>query len=125
MNDLKTMRDWLHCEYSIGLPKKVSLIIQNNLPSQYRKKTWVNKVALIIHRLSEMPWYTQSKILDEIGVSKKQLIELNKIVRESEFFQNLITKEGLGRKYWNTMIFHMIRTIRHSKQINNGLFVAP
>ena len=104
MNDLKTMRNWLHCEYSIGLPKKVSLIIQNNLPSQYRKKTWINKVALIIHRLSEMPWYTQSKILNEIGVSKKQLIELNKIVRESEFFQNLITKEGLGRKYWNTII---------------------
>ena len=104
MNDLKTMRNWLHCEYSIGLPKKVSLIIQNNLPSQYRKKTWVNKVALIIHRLSEMPWHTQSKILNEIGVSKKQLIELNKIVRESEFFQNLITKEGLGRKYWNTII---------------------
>jgi dTDP-4-amino-4,6-dideoxy-D-glucose ammonia-lyase len=104
MSDFQVIKPWLYNEYSIGLPKSVSDVIKNNLPSEYKKKTWVTKVALIVHRLSEMPWYTQEQISDEIGISKKELIKLNKIIRESDFFQDLIVKEGLGKKYWNTII---------------------
>ena len=104
MSDFQVIKPWLYDEYSIGLPKSVSDIIKNNLPSKYKKKTWVTKVALIVHRLSEMPWYTQEQISDEIGISKKELIKLNKIIRECDFFQDLIVKEGLGKKYWNTII---------------------
>jgi len=104
MSDIKTMKEWLQHEYSLGLPKDVKKILKSNLPSKYKKNTWVTKVGFIIHRLSEMPWYTQEQILSEIGITKKELIELNKIIRESNFFQDLIIGEGLGKKYWNTII---------------------
>ena len=104
MNDLRVMKTWIQNDYSLGIPKDVNDIIVKNLPKKYRKKTWINKVGLIIHRLSEMPWYTQEQILKEIGITKKELIKLNKIIRECNFFQQLIVKEGLGRKYWNTII---------------------
>ena len=80
MNDLEIMKNWLQNDYSLGLPKDVSDIIKSNLPSKYRKKTWITKVGLIIHRLSEMPWYTQEKISNELGTDKETLIELNKII---------------------------------------------
>jgi len=104
MSDLNIMKRWLQNEFSIGLPKEVQQIIKSNLPPQYKKKTWIVKVGLIIHRLSEMPWYTQKQLLDEVGINKNKLIKLNKIIRENKFFQDLILKNGLGKKYWNTII---------------------
>jgi len=104
MNKLKSMKKWLQEEYTLGVPKNIYNIISEYLPKKYNKKSWVLKVSLIIHRLSEMPWYTQEQISEEIGLTKKELIKLNKIIRECDFFQQLIVKAGLGRKYWNTII---------------------
>ena len=105
MNDLKIMKNWLQNEFNFDISTDVLNIIKNQLPSDlFDVELSSNQIALIIHRLSEMPWYTQEKILDELKIEKENLITLNEIIRDNDFFQDLIVKEGLGRKYWNTMI---------------------
>ena len=100
MNKIKVMRDWLQSEYHMFLPEEVHNIIKNEVSDW----TIVEDISLIIHRLSEMPWTTQKDLLDELNISKDRLRELNKVIYNNDFFQQLIVKEGLGRKYWNTMI---------------------
>ena len=100
MNKIKIMRDWLQSEYHMFLPEEVHNIIKNEVSDW----TIVEDISLIIHRLSEMPWTTQKDLLGELNISKDRLRELNKVIYNNDFFQQLIVKEGLGRKYWNTMI---------------------
>ena len=94
------MKNWLQTEFDFNIPEDVFDIIKNKLSSDVD----TSSIALIIHRLSEMPWTTQEQILNELGVDKNTLIKLNELIYSNEFFQNLIIKQGLGRKYWNTMI---------------------
>ena len=103
MNKLDSMKNWLQSEFNTDVPKDIISIIKdeadivlNDIDS--------NRVALIIHRLSEMPWTTQEQIWKELDISQGWLGHLNETIRNSKFFQQLIIKEGLGRKYWNTMI---------------------
>ena len=60
-------------------------IIKNQLPSETLQELLddTNHIALIIHRLSEMPWTTQEQILNELGIEKEELIKLNEIIRRS------------------------------------------
>ena len=97
MEKIKVMRDWLQSEYHMS--EEVHNIISGEVDN-----SMVEGIALIIHRLSEMPWTTQKDLLDELNISKDKLRELNKVIYNNDFFQQLIVKEGLGRKYWNTMI---------------------
>ena len=98
------MKHWLQDTFSFDLPEKVYGILKDNLPSQYQNAQSISKVAFIIHRMSEMPWYTQEQILKDLQIDKQELIELNEVIRDNDYFQKLIIKQGLGRKYWNTMI---------------------
>ena len=97
MNKLQVMKKWLQSEYH--MPDEVHTIISEEVDN-----SMVEEISLIIHRLSEMPWTTQKDLLEELNISKDELIELNKVIYNNDFFQQLIVKEGLGRKYWNTMI---------------------
>ena len=104
-SDLKVMKSWLQHEFKFNIPTDVFNIIKNEMPSDlYDIELGTSQAALIIHRLSEMPWYTQEQILGELGTDTEDLIVLNEIIYNNDFFQQLIVKEGLGRKYWNTMI---------------------
>ena len=100
MEKIKIMKEWLQSEYHMFLPEEVHNIIKQEVSDW----TIVEDISLIIHRLSEMPWTTQKDLLDELNISKDKLRELNKVIYNNDFFQQLIVKEGLGRKYWNTMI---------------------
>ena len=97
MEKIKVMRNWLQSEYH--MPDEVHTIISEEVDNPM-----VEDIALIIHRLSEMPWTTQKDLLEELNISKDELRELNKVIYNNDFFQQLMLKEGLGRKYWNTMI---------------------
>ena len=97
MEKIKVMRNWLQSEYH--MPDEVHTIISEEVDN-----SMVEDIALIIHRLSEMPWTTQKDLLEELNISKDELRELNKVIYNNDFFQQLMLKEGLGRKYWNTMI---------------------
>ena len=59
----------------------------------------------IIDLFSKNPLFTQEEIFNELKISnKKDLIILNEIIRNSDLAQKLITKFGIGKKYWNTII---------------------
>ena len=75
------MRDWLQSEYH--MPEEV-----HNIISQEVDNSMVEGIALIIHRLSEMPWTTQKDLLDELNISKDKLRELNKLYKDG-----IITKK--------------------------------
>ena len=100
MNKLDAFKKWVINEYSSTLPYYVNKgLIQENIPLK-----WIVETSLIVHRLSEMPWYTQEQILNETSLTKDELITLNSFIRESKFLQDVIVHHGLGRKYWNTII---------------------
>ena len=98
------MKNWLQNTFSFDLPEKVYNVLQDNLPYKYQNDKSIKKISYIIHKMSDMPWYTQEQILEELQIEKQELVELNKVIRDNDYFQDLIVKQGLGRKYWNTMI---------------------
>ena len=95
---LKVMRDWLQTEHNMFCQKKFT--ISSNKKSV--NGLIVEDISLIIHRLSEM-LTTQEDLLNELNISKEELIELNELIYNNDF-STTDSKEGLGRKYWNTMI---------------------
>ena len=94
------IKDWLYNEYSNNLPSELEDIFKNS----HIDKKWYNQASLVVHRLSEMPWTTQRELSKETSMSVAELMTLNSFIRESEDLQNIILHQGLGRKYWNTMI---------------------
>ena len=79
-------------------------IIDNNIDKSFLNEKYFGLFLKIIDLFSKNPWTLQedifkiSKILD-----KKNLIILNKIIRNSSMAQKLILKLGVGKKYWNTI----------------------
>ena len=109
----KFIIEWLYGEYTDDVSSDIiELFESQNIP-----KRWVIPATRIVHRLSEMPWYTQEEILNEISLTKAELITLNSFIRESEFLQNMIVYHGLGRKYWNTIIPY-VKSGKINKVIN-------
>ena len=105
MNDLTIMKNWVQSEFNLNLPNDVfNLISQKLQDTKYNSNLDVTNVAYIIHKLSEIPWYTQNQILNDLKINKDKLNELNKIIYDDDFFQHIIQKVGLGRKYWNTIL---------------------
>tara|TARA_B100000902_G_scaffold278399_1_gene264269 strand:- start:122 stop:1648 length:1527 start_codon:yes stop_codon:yes gene_type:complete len=94
------IKDWLYNEYKKDIPSDLVEVFDNS----YIPKKWFDQASLIVHRLSEMPWYTQRKLSEETNLTVAELMTLNSFIRESEKLQHIILHEGLGRKYWNTMI---------------------
>ena len=99
-SNLQIFQSWLYKEYSDDVPNDIINVIEGEgIP-----KRWVIAAARIIHRLSEMPWYTQEEISNEISLTIAELMTLNSFIRESKLLQDVIVHQGLGRKYWNTII---------------------
>ena len=99
---MDALKKWLYSNYDEenAIPTDLIKIINNsNIPESLFKQT-----SLIVHRLSETPWITQQELLDELNLSKEELIKLNKLIRESAELQEIIVTKGMGRKYWNTII---------------------
>lgn len=102
-NKISKFKKWLYSEYSNNIPFSIkNIFLEENIPME-----WVIPASKIVHHLSEMPWYSQKNLLQDTGLSKKDLIKLNKIIHDSNFLQQMIVFEGLGRKYWNTMLSHI------------------
>ena len=110
---MKEFKNWLYKEYSNNIPQYiVNILLKENIPQK-----WIVPSSKIIHYMSEMPWYSQEQLLEDTGLTKIELIELNKIIQNSDFLQKMIVFEGLGKKYWNTMLSH-VRSGNVSKVIN-------
>ncbi len=97
---MKIFKQWLCQSYQDDVPKEIIKIFGGeNIPER-----WIIQATKIVHRLSEMPWYTQEQLLKETSLTKAELITLNSFIRYSDFLQEMILHNGLGRKYWNTII---------------------
>jgi dTDP-4-amino-4,6-dideoxy-D-glucose ammonia-lyase len=96
----KEIKKWLYNNYNDILPSELKDIFERS----HIQKRWYGQASLIVHRLSEMPWTTQRELSNETSMDVAELMTLNSFIRESEELQNIIVHEGLGRKYWNTMI---------------------
>ena len=100
---MKKIKNWLYKEYSSKLPQHiVDVFLKEGIPSDK-----IISASKIVHFLSEMPWYTQKNLLEDTGLSKKELIKLNRLIHDSDLLQQMIISEGLGKKYWNTMLSHV------------------
>lgn len=64
---------------------------------------FIKPIIQIIFNFANNPWTTQEEILTKLKVSKEELILLNKYIRENEYLQYLIIKEGSGYKYWQSI----------------------
>ena len=53
------MKNWLYSENPLGIDDNTKNIILDNLPIKYRTDKYLNAVIVIVHRLSNLPWYTQ------------------------------------------------------------------
>lgn len=104
------MRDkishWLNGDSPLDIPSA----LQSKLSEELQESKFVNAVSVIVHRLSNIPWYTQKEILEEVDLTKDELIKVNEYIRGNSLLQEAITKLGVGRKYWNTMSTFANRT---------------
>ena len=64
----------------------------------------------IIKFLSDNPFVTQREICEIFNLSKDELIEKNKKIRDSDWTHNYIIKAGMGSKYWKNTIIPTIQS---------------
>ena len=60
-------------------------------------------ISRIIYLFANNPWLKQREIKSALNVDISTLRILNKIIRGSEYLQNLITKSGTAKKYWQSI----------------------
>ena len=63
----------------------------------------------IVQLLAENPFISQEELTKKFDISKEKLIELNTIIRNSEFAQNFMINGGAGSKYWKNTILPTIK----------------
>ena len=84
----QSIKKWLLSDYTDNIPGDLKDLFE----SSYVPKRWYKQASLIIHRLSEMPWYTQRKLSSETKLTVAELMTLNSFIRESKEIQNDLQK---------------------------------
>ena len=75
-NKIDIFKKWLYKDYSISLPQNITdILLKEGIP-----KDKIIPASKIIHFLSEMPWYTQEKLLEDTGLLKEELINFCKAI---------------------------------------------
>ena len=113
----REVRSWLWKEQPSETPEAVHRIMRHHLldgalrhglvehPKQYDAiDRWAGHAFRIVHRLSREPWTPQADILAQEGLDAAQLVPLNGAIRDSDFLQNLIVREGVARQYWSSIL---------------------
>jgi dTDP-4-amino-4,6-dideoxy-D-glucose ammonia-lyase len=66
-------------------------------------KKYINEILTIVFYFANDPWTTQKTILSKLNITKKELVSINKFIRENKLLQDLITNKGYGFKYWQSI----------------------
>jgi len=111
------MKKWLYSNSPLNISDDTKNIISAELPDKFKKN--LTDVIIIVYRMSNTPWYTQKDIIQETNLKKDELIQLNEIIRNSTFLQDLIINKGIGRKYWKTII-PLLKTGSVNNVLNNN-----
>jgi len=64
----------------------------------------------IMKFLSDNPFATQKEICDKFNISKEELIENNRKIREKDWTRDFIINSGSGSKYWKNTIIPTIQS---------------
>jgi len=105
----KKIIDWLNDNDDKNI-ENINDIFLSNTISEYSSKDKkilldnLTKIKKIVKIFSKMPWITQEKISEDLNINKQELININRIISKSKMMQNLILKEGIANKYWNSII---------------------
>ena len=91
MEKIKVMRDWLQSEYHMS--EEVHNIISGEVDN-----SMVEGIALIIHRLSEMPWTTQKDLLDAFRNDIVQKIHFG-LVKQTKIKEVLYPHKQNAKNY--------------------------
>jgi dTDP-4-amino-4,6-dideoxy-D-glucose ammonia-lyase len=113
----RLVKSWLWRDMPTDTPETVHRILRHQVldgalrhglidnPKQHEAlDRWVGRAFRIVHRLSREPWTTQADILAQEGLDTAQLARLNAAIRDSDFLQNLIVREGIARQYWSSIL---------------------
>ena len=104
---LTFMNKWIF-KKELSIPKGTHLQeiideIKDNSNQSIDLDKFLKPIIQIIFKLANNPWITQEEIFSELKISKEELILINKYMRENQYIQNLIIKEGAGYKYWQSI----------------------
>ena len=111
------VRPWLWKDLPACVPDNVERILRHQLLDPLLRHglvdnpkdndaldRWVGHAFRIAHRFSRDPWAGQSDLLTQEGLDALQLVRLNAAMRDSDFLQNLIVREGMARQYWSMIL---------------------
>ena len=78
----------------------------------------------IIKFLADNPFTTQKEICERFNLTKDELIEKNKKIRESDWTRDYIINTGVGSKYWKNTIIPTIQSGK-AKAVLNEKYAYP
>jgi hypothetical protein len=90
------MRDKISHWLNGNDPLKIPSTLQSKLSEELYESKFVNAVSIIVHRLSNIPWYTQKEILEEVDLTKDELIKVNKYIRGNSLLQESILEYNVN-----------------------------
>tara|TARA_B100001057_G_C22808550_1_gene934450 strand:+ start:121 stop:1638 length:1518 start_codon:yes stop_codon:yes gene_type:complete len=101
------MNNWIF-KKDLNLPTGIDLHqivdkIKENSQQNINLDQFLEPILQIIFKFANNPWATQKEVATELNISKEKLLYLNKFIRENQYIQNLIIKEGAGYKYWQSI----------------------
>jgi len=96
------LKKWLYSNVPLDISNDVKNVLIKELPDLTEKQ--FDAIVTIIHRMSNIPWHTQKELIQETNSSRQEIIKLNEYIRNSEYLQEIIINQGLGKKYWQTII---------------------
>jgi len=82
----------------------INILITGKSLSEDLYNLYFREIAYIVHKFSQKPWTTQKSIIEKLGIKKEILIKINSILRDNPIIQKMILDNGVGRKYWKTII---------------------
>lgn len=92
------------------LSKLIDLNIISNPKDLKTINPYLETIWNIIHRLATSPFVSQQTMATELNISKQELIELNAVIRETSWIQNLITEKSISSKYWKNTIIPIVQS---------------
>ncbi len=113
----KSLKQWLDSDYkNTSSHPNIDKIFKNEyleiveklfdekIKEKLSGNDYFDKSTFIIHNFSNNPWTSQKEVLINLNIPNQDLSFLNLIIRNSKLFQEIILKEGIGKKYWNSIV---------------------
>ena len=105
----------------IGLYIAADVIAHKLAHSRYDPalNTILSQIIQVIDCYAESPFVTQCQIQDSLNISHNDLIQINQIMRNSDFVQDVITSDIRNSQYWKNTIIPLNQSGTIQKVLSN------